>query len=384
LDNEDEDWDPDDEDPDSEMVAESQLSQVAEDSDADIEEDGEDGDEEDEDMASGPEDSDSDSNDEILNGAQNIHALGMASMISYLQNLTPAQRASLTPLLNNGLQQAVQTQWAPLNPTPLNPTSQPSASVLTHPTATQSLSNSSLSPGLQNLSSQNPTTTGPSSPYLHPPPGPSIRRPQLPNRINISSTIALANLTRLGTPVPPTPHGIPIMIYYPAIIAGPTENTDALILGYIQPGDTEIVLTRAIFLRVDIHTSLLRRVQRGGWRVLESYACPMASTSNSSSKSAQAHALSKLRTAWHLMASTQDRERDVTKRWRVTPGPMTTEKGSRGAVWEGWAFTLDRIIGLSGEEREGAVVQVEVGGEVDVGELVRRREMDALIDGEED
>ena len=48
------------------------------------------------------------------------------------------------------------------------------------------------------------------------------------------------------------------------------------------------------------------------------------------------------------------REREVTKRWRTSKGPMTASE--RGAVWEGWGVEVDKQVKMGREERMGAVV----------------------------
>jgi hypothetical protein len=106
----------------------------------------------------------------------------------------------------------------------------------------------------------------------------------------------------------------------------------------------------------------------------------------------------KLAQAYGMMiASSSLREVELTKRWRVSRGPMVSH--DRGAVWEGWAAYVDRDIAMSAAEREGALKN-EMGpaarvndGEVgdgcapygDAGETARRRrEMEELMDEDDD
>ena len=72
----------------------------------------------------------------------------------------------------------------------------------------------------------------------------------------------------------------------------------------------------------------------------------------------------------------QRREMELTKRWRVTMGPMND--GDRGSVWEGWAVSLDRAIAMSREERRGAFV---LGGEMQKGKESeqRKKEVEELV-----
>jgi hypothetical protein len=61
----------------------------------------------------------------------------------------------------------------------------------------------------------------------------------------------------------------------------------------------------------------------------------------------------------------------------------------RGAVWEGWAVTLDREIALDGKEREGAYsrsgfIDEGVEGKVDPEGERRRRVIDELLEEDED
>lgn len=89
------------------------------------------------------------------------------------------------------------------------------------------------------------------------------------------------------------------------------------------------------------------------------------------------------------------RENELTKRWRTSPGPMTSS--DRGAVWEGWGVYVDRGIEMRVEERSDAmrsetegVAKVEgtvvdgYGPYSESDEVVRRREeMEELMDEDE-
>jgi hypothetical protein len=100
-------------------------------------------------------------------------------------------------------------------------------------------------------------------------------------------------------------------------------------------------------------------------------------------------AYKKLAQAYNLMntASARERERELTKRWRASQGPMTQR--DRGAVWEGWGVTLDTGIEISKREREGVMASLRI---VDDGmesmrsevEEERWREMERLMQEDED
>ena len=99
----------------------------------------------------------------------------------------------------------------------------------------------------------------------------------------------------------------------------------------------------------------------------------------------------KLAQAYGMMSvDAEAREEELTKRWRVSRGPMTG--CDRGAVWEGWGVVVDREVSMSRVERQGAMKSEagasggtgnEAVGEVDrdVDEARRRQqEMEELMD----
>lgn len=96
----------------------------------------------------------------------------------------------------------------------------------------------------------------------------------------------------------------------------------------------------------------------------------------------------KLRQIYDIMGAAANREEELTKRWRVTRGPMTLVE--RGSVWEGWGVVLDQGIEMDAWERKGAIFHsglVDDGMEVKkVDEEVarRRREIEELLAEEED
>jgi len=179
---------------------------------------------------------------------------------------------------------------------------------------------------------------------------------------------------------------------------GGVVQTDALLAGYCKPGSGKIVLSKAILLPVGVWSNTLRRVRRGAYNVLETYAAPsrhakgrqpasVGSTVSPSDITSPHRAIyEKLVQACALMYTSTKRETELTKRWRVTKGPMTLV--DRGAVWEGWAAYVDRGIEMSAKERQGAVLSSGIidGGvekKMDEEALRRKREMDELMEEDE-
>ncbi|KAF3031442.1 hypothetical protein E8E12_001617 [Didymella heteroderae] len=217
----------------------------------------------------------------------------------------------------------------------------------------------------------------------------------------------------------PVDTGPPIQIYLPKVVVpgngiGPGGKrmgdsscieTDALMLGHEDPRNGKLVLTKAILLPVGVWDNTLRKVRNGRWSVLETYACASSHSAKGKgngkvgdeSKGCHKAVYDKLAQSYHMMSSAPVvRENDLTKRWRTSPGPMTSS--ARGAVWEGWGVYVDRAIQLTAEERKDAmkneaqtVPRVEEGrdegygpyGEPDEA-LRRREEMDELMDEVED
>jgi hypothetical protein len=231
-----------------------------------------------------------------------------------------------------------------------------------------SINHSALSPGLNGLSLNTPThstfASGPSTPLLplpsprnvsFSPPRQGIQRPHVPKTIKIVGSATASQPTALVEPVP-------ILIYFPAIlhdraiVSNAHERTDAVMLGYKTNGDTE--LSRALFLPAQIAVLLQRRVKEGGYKVLEAYSnenldlvLPGGDAAQRERNGTHKAAYSKLLQAFQLMVACEDREEDLTKRWRVSPG-FATEK-QRGAVWEGWGVQIDSRIEISENERKG-------------------------------
>jgi hypothetical protein len=136
-----------------------------------------------------------------------------------------------------------------------------------------------------------------------------------------------------------------------------------------------------------VWTNALERVRKDKYEVLETYygpRAPIAIWSDPRKRVPHKAAYSKISQAFALI-SPRKREEELTKRWRVTPGPMTAT--DRGAVWEGWAVTLDKGIEMGVKEREGALVLspliIEGETEVDVEKERRRKEIEELLDRED-
>jgi hypothetical protein len=213
---------------------------------------------------------------------------------------------------------------------------------------------------------------------------------------------SIANLTgslTLANPYAASPDGIPIQIYVPKIVMSPNtmpnEATDCLILGYTRPGTGVLKLSRAIFLPVGVWENTLRRVRLGKFSVLETYVPPLTHprfvahkgtlTSPEQLRSPHKSLHDKLGLIYGFMANCVDREEELTKRWRATPGPLTETK--RGAVWEGYGVYVDRDIEVRREERKGALVVASVDKPVaeaakNEDEERRRKEIEELLDEE--
>ncbi|KAF2471536.1 uncharacterized protein BDR25DRAFT_367221 [Lindgomyces ingoldianus] len=315
-----------------------------------------------------------------------------------------APQSPLDQILQNVHQNPVTTQ------TPARFRSPPSQSNAQPPTGAQQLR---LSAGLASNSQRLPSV-------FSQPPMPSLSRTP-PSPLELPTTTpasTLAKLAFLMAPKVPSPLGIPVLIYLPKILFPEPETldrTDAILLGYIQPGTggsekTDMRIEKALFLPEDLSERFRWKVKQGTLEVLETYAAPATAAwskmpatpsttseyffSPSSSPKRNAEQLhtshksiyDKLFQAYNLMVNTPDRESQLTKRWRCSPDPVM--EGNRGSVWEGWGLCIDRGVGMGDEERKGAVVRVEVGSgaaEREVREWETRRAMDAVMEeGEED
>lgn len=256
---------------------------------------------------------------------------------------------------------------------------------------------------IPNIELQNPLLLHPPSPTPLPLSRPGIQRsapsplPFIPPPSPFSS---LAPSLLATSPFGPTPTPIPIQIYFPRIVIpantlGPggtklgnfrRAETDAFLLGHTYPSSGTITLTKAIFLPVGVWHNATERVRKGKHVVLESYPAPGPTMPNQTSGGPHRAVYEKLEMAYRFMGcgSAAERERELTKRWRVSPGPMTASE--RGAVWEGWAVELDRGVSLERDERLGAVIHdflVDGESAADRERERRRMEIEELL-GEDD
>lgn len=219
-------------------------------------------------------------------------------------------------------------------------------------------------------------------PPLPPPSFPAARPPLSPLSALAPNLLAVPPLADFTTHHTDTP----IQVYFPKVVVpgnfigpggammgdGGIVETDALLLGHSRPGSGKITFSKAVFLPFGIWESILEQTNQGAIEVLETYAPPpehglrpwIPTVADSAHKAAYA----KLRQAINIMATgAPDRENHITKRWRVSPGPMTLR--DRGAIWEGWAVALDQGIEMSAKERVGARVWVNLisGGDAEKG-----------------
>jgi hypothetical protein len=253
--------------------------------------------------------------------------------------------------------------------------------------------------------SQNPQPTSSNS-LLAAPRGGIARIAPTPLALHLqappSPLSSLASNLLATSPLTASCHGTPIQILLPKIVVpgntigpggkkmgnGGIPETDALLLGYSRPGSSKIVLSRAIFLPMGVWTNTLERVRKGKYSVLETYPGPESKLHLPDGPHKTVY--EKLKTAYDIMRSAPNREQDLTKRWRVTKGPMTPVE--RGAVWEGWAVVLDSEVSLGRGERRGAFLSsrlIDEGTErkVDPEAERVRREIEELLeeeDGDED
>lgn len=248
-------------------------------------------------------------------------------------------------------------------------------------------------PSSPSLHSVIPPSSVPSLPHSNsmlPPPRPGITR-NAPRPLSLPPTptpfTTLAPLLTTSPFLNPSPHtSTPIQIYLPSILipgsisspSQPTSQTatDALLLGHENRQTGALELTKALLLPASVWPNTLRKVRSGRWTVLEAYPGRNAAPCH-------AAVYKKLEAACGIMVrEPAAREELLTKRWRVSRGPMV--RWARGAVWEGWAACVQSGIGMSAAEREGAVRGCGGDGGGDEMEEARRREMEELMDEDED
>lgn len=250
--------------------------------------------------------------------------------------------------------------------------------------------------------------------------GPNPGTPSL-----MSPLARLANNLTLASPLPPlylppgqidplrvtrpeevSPHGLPIQIYIPKVVIPHDTNfagaTDCLLLGYTHVGTGVLTLSKAIFFPTSIRENLTRRMQRQHACVLESYRAPANHPRRVAAKGVLRNPddvrgphkflHDKLVQVFGLMTGCADREEELTKRWRSTPGPMTA--WGRGSVWEGWAVGVDTPVEMGYEERHGDGIMVlkSLDGRLGYGlseeewayKEMRRREVEEMIAEDEE
>ncbi|ORY08916.1 hypothetical protein BCR34DRAFT_603200 [Clohesyomyces aquaticus] len=241
-------------------------------------------------------------------------------------------------------------------------------------------------------------------------PAPGIsRKAPAPLALPPTPSSTLTHLASLMAPKPPTPMGIPILIYFPKILSSSvpdSDRTDAVLLGYIPPGPgTEIRIERAVFLPIDLWNRVRAKVKEGLYEVLETYPAPIGpltpriqytpGKSNMLSspfgrspvkkRQVTPHELAydKLLQAYLLMSSTQDREKELTKRWICSDESMREGNVGRGSVWEGWGVWIDRDVEMEENEREGALVRFALGrgaAEREIKDWETRRAIDEVME----
>jgi hypothetical protein len=237
----------------------------------------------------------------------------------------------------------------------------------------QMMQASNRAPPPPNLSIQpnQPIFLAPRSPGLDPgSPSPMTPLAGLAGNLSLttpqaSSSQAQAGSFQVANPQEASPHGLPIQIYVPKVVVAHDSNlagaTDCLILGYTHPATGVLKLSKAIFFPTSIGENLRRRIQRHHAVVIEAYLPPQNHPRYAAGKGTLRNpdevqgphkfVHDKLTQVFALMTGCEDREREFTKRWRSTPGPMTARE--RGSVWEGWAVYVDRPVEMGYEERHG-------------------------------
>ncbi|KAH8730151.1 hypothetical protein GQ44DRAFT_607365 [Phaeosphaeriaceae sp. PMI808] len=338
-----------------------------------------------------------------------------------LHRLTPLPHASSSTEISNVLTQPQASN--PANST-LPPRTQDQSPGLQPQTAPQQFSRPATQPSLPHPIPPYITITAPQlqQPQSRPSPSstPTISPPRTGIQRNAPTPLTLTPPSPslvpsiLNTcPFAPKPQGTPLQIYFPKIVVPSNDigfggarlgnafdnalavETDAILLGYTQPGSGKITLTRALFMPMGMWQNTLRQVQKGAYQALETYmpgAEHVAAGTNRLVGKGRAHsaAYAKLAEVYGIMRGSVRREEEVTKRWRASKGVMT--RRDRGAVWEGWGVTLDKAIEMSVGEREGAKMSswlvdegVDKRTAVEEDERANRmRELEALMEEEEE
>ncbi|KAF2740871.1 hypothetical protein EJ04DRAFT_572155 [Polyplosphaeria fusca] len=176
-----------------------------------------------------------------------------------------------------------------------------------------------------------------------------------PSPIKVGPLSALTNMMSLKS-APGFEKELSVLLYFPKIIAGSdySELTDALMLGYMLPNSADVSFDRAVFLKMDLDDVLLSRTRAQAFHVIESYAgTAQQAFVSQASLAPQKHAYDKLAQAYSIISGCKDREAELTKRWKVTAGPLMDE--NRGSVWEGYGAKVVGGVVMTGEERKGAI-----------------------------
>lgn len=213
------------------------------------------------------------------------------------------------------------------------------------------------------------------------------------------STLAACMLAT--SPFAPSHSGYPVQIYFPRVVMpanimgpggeklgdGGCAETDAFLLGHVFPGSGEIQLTRAVFLPMGVWRPTQNRVRKDRTLLLETYVAQSDRMSNGNSGVAHRAAWEKLKQAYDFMIPRPAavREDKLTKRWRVSKGPMTATR--RGAVWEGWGVVIDKEIKMRKEDRPDVMsFQPVIDGpdQAYIEKEARRMELEALMEEEEE
>lgn len=327
---------------------------------------------------------------------------------SSLQRNT-AQAAALIPGHWTPRDPAIATLRPILTLSPASPQQQlPAQLPVLHPLPDTQATNQALSGH-----APTPTLYPPPSSAMLPPICPGITRnapsplsiaPQSPSVFTTFNSEVLATSPFLS----PSPNSRkPIQIYFPKILVpgngiGPGGSemgnkgcieTDALILGYEDAKTGALVLSKAILLPMGVWENMLRRARNRHCTVLETYPHPSMhpdkpkgkgkekADQSASEEGCHRAVYDKLAQAYGMInAAPKGREEELTKRWRVNKGPMTSS--DRGAVWEGWGVYVDRGIEMSASERQDALKFKEGFWPYSSAEEAerRRKEIDEMIE----
>lgn len=356
-------------------------------------------------------------NNSTANNASMAPYFSSTPPLHHLLNQSPVQLPSLwNPITQQTTRPA--SQWDPPQPIP-----RPMMNPFTIPEHTPQLPSQPTPPPLTVPQQFVPQiqVSSPHSQSTLTQPGPRIQR-NAPFPLNLapptSSPLSSLPQSLLATsPFATSPEGMPVQLYFPRVVfpgngigpegarmgnAGAIE-TDAILIGHAQPKSGKIVLSKALFLPVGVWENTVRRVSKGKYTFLETYSPDWENGKplkrkdirragdelpEDRVKTSHEIAYDILTAAYNIMRSSEDREAELTKRWRATTGPMTAK--DRGAVWEGWGVTLDRGFEMDAQARKDAVVTnylvdlgVESKKEVDPEEAAVWQEIEDMLEEDE-